>query len=217
MRAGHQRHHHLLGLERVRAERRAQRPIHRGASLRSGGGHSCALRTDGTITCWGWNRDGQSDAPSGQYTAVSAGSVHSCALRTDGTITCWGWNEYGQSRRAQRPQYTAIAAGSEHSCALRTDGTITCWGYNKWGQSDAPSGTIHRHRRRRLDFVRAAHRRHHHLLGPQRSTAGRPDAPSGQYTAISAGNQYSRARLYQRRASPAGGFSVPVRIILPVD
>ena len=51
-----------------------------------GSGHSCALRTDNTITCWG---NGQTDAPDGQYTAITAGWLHSCALRTDNTITCW--------------------------------------------------------------------------------------------------------------------------------
>ena len=52
--------------------------------------HSCAIRTDNTITCWGENDDGQADAPAGQYTAVSAGYQHSCAIRTDKIITCWG-------------------------------------------------------------------------------------------------------------------------------
>ena len=54
-----------------------------------GSAQSCGLRTKGTITCWGSNRWGAVDAPSGQYTAVSAGGRHPCGLRTDGTITCW--------------------------------------------------------------------------------------------------------------------------------
>ena len=51
---------------------------------------SCGLRTNGTIACWGDNRNGQLNAPSGRFSAVSAGGVHSCGLRTDGTIACWG-------------------------------------------------------------------------------------------------------------------------------
>ena len=50
----------------------------------------CGLRTNGTITCWGFNNDGQAIAPGGQYSAVTAGGNHSCGLRTDGTIICWG-------------------------------------------------------------------------------------------------------------------------------
>ena len=37
-----------------------------------GGAHSCGLRTDGTIVCWGLNRDGRADPPDGNFTAVSA-------------------------------------------------------------------------------------------------------------------------------------------------
>jgi len=42
--------------------------------------HSCALRANGTITCWGSHRDsdgnyiGLADAPSGQCTAIAAGA-----------------------------------------------------------------------------------------------------------------------------------------------
>ena len=72
-------------------------PAGRYTAVSAGGGHVCALRTDGTITCWGDNTNGAASAPDGQYSAVDAGLAHSCGLRTDGTITCWGWNEYGQA------------------------------------------------------------------------------------------------------------------------
>ena len=52
------------------------------------GWHSCGLRTNGTVTCWGSN-DGEATAPDGQYSAVTAGDNRSCGLRTNGTITCW--------------------------------------------------------------------------------------------------------------------------------
>ncbi|MYH71454.1 MAG: hypothetical protein F4153_02585, partial [Acidimicrobiia bacterium] len=52
--------------------------------------HSCALKIDNTITCWGLNIDGQTDAPPGLFAAVAAGFSHSCAIRADGTIACWG-------------------------------------------------------------------------------------------------------------------------------
>ena len=58
--------------------------------MSAGGGHSCGVRTDGTIACWGDNRRGQAVAPSGAFTTVSAGGGHSCGVRTDGTAECWG-------------------------------------------------------------------------------------------------------------------------------
>ena len=35
------------------------------SAITAGGAHSCGLRTDGTITCWGDNRHGQATAPDG--------------------------------------------------------------------------------------------------------------------------------------------------------
>ena len=118
-----------------------QPPASAGAytAVTAGNGHTCALRTDNTITCWGNNNSGQTDAPDGQYTAITAGGSHTCALRTNNTIACWGTNNWGQTD-APDGQYTAITAGTYHSCALRTDNTITCWGINFSGQTDAPDG-----------------------------------------------------------------------------
>ena len=72
--------------------------------------HTCAVRNDGTVRCWGNNGSGQlgdtsfTDRPTpvavGGLTtavAVSAGSTcHTCALLADGTVRCWGDNDYGQ-------------------------------------------------------------------------------------------------------------------------
>ena len=46
-------------------------------------GGTCGLRTDDTITCWGLDTFGQTDAPTGSFTTVTAGGEHSCGLRTD--------------------------------------------------------------------------------------------------------------------------------------
>ena len=59
-------------------------------SVSAGVTHSCGVRADGTVTCWGYNDDGQADAPSGGFIAVSAGALHSCGVRADGSVTCWG-------------------------------------------------------------------------------------------------------------------------------
>ena len=118
VRVTHRRHDHLLGRQRrlrARPERRAERTIHghrrrlmallRPAYQRHdrllgarthpakvtrrmdssppsppATGTPAACRTNGTITCWGSNADdehGQSDAPSGQFAAITAGWVHS--------------------------------------------------------------------------------------------------------------------------------------------
>ena len=35
--------------------------------LSAGQNHSCAVRTDGTIACWGYNNNGQATAPAGVF------------------------------------------------------------------------------------------------------------------------------------------------------
>ena len=91
--------------------------------------HSCGLRADDTVVCWGDNTEGQADTPEGTFTAISAGLWHSCGLRSDATIACWGDNEHGQSDAPPG----AIAAGDAHTCGLATDNTIACWGDNQSG------------------------------------------------------------------------------------
>jgi alpha-tubulin suppressor-like RCC1 family protein len=81
--------------------------------------HTCALRSDGTVACWGDNGNGQLGDPSvtsqcdptnyagpcspvpvavsglSGATQVSAGFDMSCALLSNGTIQCWGAGELG--------------------------------------------------------------------------------------------------------------------------
>ena len=58
------------------------------------GGHTCGVRPDGTIACFGDNSAGEAPATrtaaTGSFTRVETGSSHTCALRTDGRIECWG-------------------------------------------------------------------------------------------------------------------------------
>ena len=93
-------------------------------ALAAGGYHTCALRSSGSVACWGSNWGGESTPPTkGYFTAVAAGLYHSCALRSDGQAVCWGDNNYGQTSVPAGERFTAIAAGSTHSCGLRAKAT----------------------------------------------------------------------------------------------
>ena len=109
-------------------------------AVTAGRWHTCGLRTDNTITCWGWSPYGMTDAPAGTFKSVTAGRGHSCGLRTDNTITCWG-SSYARDVPAGTFK-TVSAGGYYHSCGLRTDGTVICWGENQSGQTDAPAGAF---------------------------------------------------------------------------
>ena len=99
--------------------------------------HTCALRTDGTIHCWGKNNVGQIDAPSGSgFVQVSCGREHSCALKEDGEAICWGGKTWGETAVPKGHQFLQISSGAWHStCAVDLDGTVRCWGANGYGQA----------------------------------------------------------------------------------
>jgi alpha-tubulin suppressor-like RCC1 family protein len=63
----------------------------------AGYAHTCGLKGDGTVVCWGWNGYGQSTPPMGTFTQVVAGASHTCGLKSDGTVVCWGDNGHGES------------------------------------------------------------------------------------------------------------------------
>ena len=112
----------------------------------AGTDHTCALRANNTITCWGNDKLGETGAPlglftapPGRYSAVAAGGHHTCATGADGTITCWGNNLSGQTD-APSGRYSAVAAGSNHACGLRFGGVVACWGDDLLGRIDVPAG-----------------------------------------------------------------------------
>ncbi|HMA93455.1 MAG TPA: hypothetical protein VKP30_12260, partial [Polyangiaceae bacterium] len=74
------------------------------------GAHTCAVRLDGTVVCWGVNFAGQLGNGNGISSAnpvvvngyfhavsVATGAAHSCALTQDGGVECWGSTAYGQA------------------------------------------------------------------------------------------------------------------------
>ena len=119
-------------------------------AVSAGGYHTCAIREDKTIACWGespyFEDVGVTNAPDGHFTAISAGAGHNCAIRDTREIACWGRNkEYtGRNAETQEPEwadtgqatppegaFTAVSAGAHHTCGLRDTGEIACWGWNK--------------------------------------------------------------------------------------
>jgi alpha-tubulin suppressor-like RCC1 family protein len=121
--------------------------------------HTCGLRFDGRVKCWGGNTVGElGDGTTIDHAfpgfvggldrveAIDALYEHTCAVRAEGTVWCWGWNNAGQLgdltttdrslpvQVAEVSSTVDVAAGRWHSCALLADGTVRCWGDNTYGQ-----------------------------------------------------------------------------------
>ena len=122
--------------------------------------HVCAVKTDGSVWCWGRNQYGQlGDGSSIQRmtpvqvpgiqnaVAIAAGSNHTCALDGASGVRCWGRNDYGQlgigsANDSDSPvavigidgEVTALSLGDSHSCALLAGGVVRCWGRNDSGE-----------------------------------------------------------------------------------
>ena len=116
-------------------------PVVYGAlAVDTGHSHTCAVRTDSTVVCWGSNVYGEGVAPPGTYKAVSSGGFHNCALKIDGTAACWG-NPTGVGT-PPAGTFVALSAGGQHNCAIKTDGSMACWGADNAGQATPLPGTF---------------------------------------------------------------------------
>lgn len=130
------------------------RPALTGATqLALGDLHSCALRSDATVSCWGFNGFGQlmnspfqdSDvAVTSQgipaVTALAASVYHNCGVFVGGAGRCWAPLGVGMTGGATSPG--AISTGNAHSCMILAGGGVRCQGDNSRGQLGDGSTTF---------------------------------------------------------------------------
>ncbi|MBF0361476.1 MAG: hypothetical protein HQK49_10710 [Oligoflexia bacterium] len=105
--------------------------------------HTCALKNDGTVFCWGRDSENQTASPEGlkDVKSIALGLLHSCALKNGGTVVCWGYNNDGQiNTPADLKDVKGISLGGGHTCALKNNKSVVCWGEDSLGQSTPPVG-----------------------------------------------------------------------------
>lgn len=127
----------------------------------TGGGHTVAVQTDGSLWAWGSGGSGQIGSslliPDPQFApiplpspatwqSIAVGTHYMVGLRPDGTLWSWGDSFGGQLGNAPvggyqfRPvqvgtdTWQQVAAGDAHTVAVRADGTLWAWGNNLAGQ-----------------------------------------------------------------------------------
>jgi alpha-tubulin suppressor-like RCC1 family protein len=126
-----------------------------------GGGHSAAIKTDGTLWTWGQGTSGilgnasitNSSTPVTTFAGgtnwkqVSAGSGNISAIKTDGTL--WSWGSGGNGRLgnasltntstpvttfAGGTNWKQVSCGDGHIASIKTDGTLWTCGIGAAGQ-----------------------------------------------------------------------------------
>ncbi|WP_168734880.1 hypothetical protein [Deinococcus sp. KSM4-11] len=117
-------------------------PLQGFAGVSVGFNQACALKANGTLTCWGNNDAGQLNvAGLSGVTQASLGIYHSCASKNDGTVACLGDRTDNQtSVPAGLSGVVQLDAGSWATCASKSDGTVACWGAPNYGQLNVPAG-----------------------------------------------------------------------------
>ena len=134
------------------------------ASVTLGDHHGCAIKTDGSLWCWGSNASGQlgfnsnlnlettgfvptQEDSASTWLEVKAGAQHTCAIRDTGELFCWGNNELGQlglGDFTNRFSPTLVHEGPFKDLAPLKDGTCAVHGDDLdsdgiycWGQNEA--------------------------------------------------------------------------------
>ena len=129
-------------------------PLTAQAQIGAGISHTCAIRPDNTVACWGDNSFDQTSLTSSpdpdvnvdtRFLAISAGAGYTCGIKAaDQMVACWGFDSDGSTRPTSAPgvdastRFLAVAAGGTHSCGIKADGRMACWG-DDTGHSTVPA------------------------------------------------------------------------------
>lgn len=98
-------------------------------AIEAGKNHTCGIKRDNTVVCWGDNTHGQANAPQGQFLSISAGGVYSCGINFENQLVCWG---HAAIPAAPDGRFTNVSVGDNHACAVTravdNANQIICWG-----------------------------------------------------------------------------------------
>jgi hypothetical protein len=130
-------------------------------AVTSGVAHTCALRSDGGVWCWGSNGHGQAGQGGDQgqpvpakvvglpaVASIYAGGFASCAVTVAAELWCWGGFYYGGQLVADRPPalnatplriaglsaVTTMALSDNNACVVDSAGSVRCWGGSAEGR-----------------------------------------------------------------------------------
>lgn len=117
--------------------------------------HTVAIKTDGTLWAWGYNKYGQLGLGDNRdrnlpaqvgvatdWAMIACGNYHTIAIKKNGTLWASGLNmdyQLGFGNNTDRNSFmqmgtdadwSRVACGARHTIAIKTDGTLWAWGSN---------------------------------------------------------------------------------------
>lgn len=158
-------------------------------SVSAGPDASCAVRTDGSVACWGWGAPNGAMATDIQLRRLSVGGDQACGLDAEGRLHCW--SQFGAVEAPFGGYLSDLSLGPDHGCGVASTGTVVCWGEDSFAETAAPTG---------LYSAVSTSETHGCALSTLGAVAcwgsnsdGQRIVPIGSYTQVSAGNGFSCA------------------------
>ena len=101
--------------------------------LAAAGDTTCAVNTEGEITCWGEFIEGQDEgsAAVGVPSRIALNNHHMCLLDDMGRFACWGRGDNDVDQVPVSTDVEDFAISESNGCAALAAGGVACWGGNR--------------------------------------------------------------------------------------
>lgn len=162
--------------------------LYRSISSSTYASHTCGVRLDGSVECWGWNGGSQATPPTDGFVDLVGGGWTICGVTENRTGTCWG-----DTRTFTEPlpiiDRASIGLGYAIACWLDEAGHATCRGRRTDGLDDVPTDRLS------TVAVGAVHacglRLDKTAICWGDGGRGQTDAPDGEFSALAVGGSFT--------------------------